>query len=204
MKKALITIIVVLLSLGAIFLFFRNSTPVTNYPSQGKSIVALGDSLVEGVGATTGNEFPSVLSRLIGEPIINLGISGNTSSDGLARINEVIDQDPKIVLVLLGGNDFLRNVEPKVTFQNINKIISQIHESGAIVILLGVRGGIFSDQYEEYFNQIAKDSGSLYVPDVLDGLFGNSTLMSDAIHPNDAGYAKIAQKVLPVIKKVLH
>lgn len=203
MKKSIITIlIIVALSLGAFFVF-KKSPHITNYPSKGTTIVALGDSLVQGVGATKENDFPAVLSKLIGEPIINMGISGNTSADGLARVGEVATQDPKIVLVLLGGNDYLRKVSIEQTFKNIDDIVLRLQSQGAVVVLLGVQGGILSDQYEKYFEEIAKNRGTLYVPNVLDGIIGRPNLMSDAIHPNDIGYKKIAEKIYPILKKAL-
>lgn len=187
--------------MGSLFFIFKKSLTITNYPSSGKTIIAFGDSLVQGIGATAGNDFPSVLSKLIGESIINMGVSGNTSADGLARIEEVKAQDPKVVLVLFGGNDFLRKVPLKETFQNIDDIVAKLQDSGAVVVLLGVRGGILSDQYDTYFEDIAEKRGALYVPNVLSGLITHNEFMSDGIHPNDKGYRKIAEKIYPVLKK---
>src|SRR6056297_1363725 len=104
--KFLFLILVGCILLGAYLLFFHGSSAVTNVPSAGTRIIAFGDSLVEGVGANPGNDFVSILSRNIAEPIVNLGNSGDTTRDALARIDEVLEQDPKIVLVLIGGNDY--------------------------------------------------------------------------------------------------
>ena len=106
MQKVIIIIVVALLLIGALFFIFKKPPTITNYPSQGKTIVAFGDSLVEGIGATMGNDFSSLLSKLIGEPIINMGVAGNTSNDGLLRVESVNAQDPKVVMVLFGGNDY--------------------------------------------------------------------------------------------------
>ncbi|MHB1316791.1 MAG: GDSL-type esterase/lipase family protein [Minisyncoccota bacterium] len=166
-------------------------------------MVAFGDSLIEGVGATSGNDFVSQLSRKIGEPIINLGISGNTTEQGLARVNDIQKYKPKIVLVLLGGNDYLRKVNKAETFKNLEDIITKIQSTGAVAVLLGIQGGILGDPYEKEFEILAKRKGAVYVPNVLEGLFGNSKYMSDAIHPNDIGYEKISEKIYPYLKKVL-
>jgi lysophospholipase L1-like esterase len=203
MQKIIIIILSVLLVAGALFYFFKKSPTITNYPSGGKTVVAFGDSLVEGVGATAGNDFPSLLSKMIGQPIVNMGVSGNTSADGLARVEEVNAQDPKVVLVLFGGNDFLRKVPIAETFKNIDEIVARLEAGGAVVVLLGVKGGILTDQYADHFEAIAKARGALYVPNVLAGLLGHNDLMSDGIHPNDAGYKKIADKIYPILKRGL-
>ena len=157
--------------------------------------------MVEGVGATAGNDFVSLLSKKIGEPIINMGVPGNTSADGLARVEEVTKENPKVVLVLFGGNDFLRKVPKKETFKNIDDIILRLQAGGAVVVILGIKGGILSDQYDEYFEDIAEKRNTLYVPNVLAGLLGHAEFMSDEIHPNDIGYKKIADKIYPILKK---
>lgn len=203
----MLKIIIIVLGIVAValtaFFIFKKSPTITNYPSQGKTIVAFGDSLVEGTGATPGHDFPSLLSQLINQPIINMGVSGNTSAQGLVRADAVNALDPKVVLVLFGGNDFLRKVPIAETFKNIDDIVVKIQDGGAVVLLLGIQGGILSDQYDEYFQEIAKKRGTLYVPNVLGGLIGHNEFMSDAIHPNDAGYKKIADKILPILKKAL-
>lgn len=206
MKKIILLILAVIAVIGIVFalmFLFRKEPPITNYPPKSGTIVAFGDSLVEGMGALSGNDFPAVLGRLIGEPILNMGKSGNTTRDGLNRIDEVIVQNPKIVLVLFGGNDFLRKIPKSETFSNLDKIISELQNSGAIVVLLGVKGGILSDNYKSNFKQLTEDRGTLYVPNVLNGLVGHSKFMDNAIHPNDAGYQKIAEKIYPVLKKAL-
>jgi hypothetical protein len=89
------------------------------------------------------------------------------------------------------------------TFANLRSIIAQLQVKGSVVVLLGVRGGILSDQFKPYFKDLAKDTRSAYVSDVLDGLVGDRSRMSDAVHPNDVGYAHIADRILPVLRKVI-
>ena len=204
MKWVFVTVGVIAVMLLA-FYFLRDDSPehVTNYPPEGTVIVAYGDSLVGGVGATEGNDFVSILSRNIGVPIENLGVSGNTSELGLARIDEVILRDPDIVLLLLGGNDYLQRIPRDVTLQNLGNIITKLHEAGSIVVLLGVRGGVLRDNFKKDFENLAREQNTPYVPNVLDGLIGNSEFMYDAIHPNDKGYALIAAKIEPILKKLI-
>ncbi len=189
-----------------VFVFFGMKKPaVKNYPSQGDGIIVFGDSLVVGVGSSSGTGFFGQLSALTREPIKNYGRSGDTTADGLARLPQMLAENPhpKVVLVLLGGNDYLRKVPKVQTFANLRTIITEIQNTGAVVILLGVRGGPLTDQFESSFEKLASEMQVGYVSNVLSGLYGNSNLMSDAIHPNDAGYAKIAQRVYPVLNKLL-
>lgn len=195
--------LVAIVALAGYFLFFRGEAPIRNYPSQGSDIVAYGDSLVLGVGATKGNDFVSLLSKKIKRPIINLGNSGDTTADGLARLNELDTYNSKVVILLLGGNDYLRHVSSEQTFQNLAKVIEHIQSRGAIVLLLGVRGGLFGDHFDSKFEKLHDTYHTGYVSNVLSGLLGNDAYMSDQIHPNDAGYARIAERVYPVLKKLV-
>ena len=87
------------------------------------------------------------------------------------------------------------------TFKNIDDIVVEIQKSGAVVVLLGVQGGLLTDPYKDEFKKIAKNRGVLYVPNVLKGIIGNQEFMSDVVHPNDKGYARIVERILPVLKK---
>lgn len=186
------------------FFAFKEKQKITNFPPKQGPIVAFGDSLIEGVGASAGVDLASILSQKIGEPIINLGVAGENSREGLARIDEVLALKPKIVLVLFGGNDFMQQIPKHETFPNIDEIVTKIQDSGAIVILLGIRGGLITDNYEKNFEKIAEARGALYVSDVLRGLFGNKEYMDDPVHPNNLGYRKIAERVYPVLKIALN
>ncbi len=186
---------------GALLWFLFGSSPeIVNYPPKDDTIAAFGDSLVSGVGSTKENDFVSLLSQKLETPILNLGVSGNTTSQGLARIQKVIAEDPGTVILLLGGNDYLQKIPREQTFGNLRTIITELQKQGAMVVLLGVRGGVLRDSYENEFELLAEETGSLYVSDVLGGLIGNMTYMSDAIHPNDKGYAYIAERVFEVLK----
>lgn len=182
---------------------FKGESSVTNYPSDGKDIIAFGDSLIVGVGATTQNSFISLLSKKLGKPIVNLGVSGNTTKDGLNRIKELDKYNPKVVILLLGGNDYLQKVPIDETFQNLEKIIQNIHARGGSVLLLGVRGGLLSDRFDSKFEELSRKHETAYVSNVLDGLLGKSEYMSDMIHPNDLGYKKISDKVYPALAEML-
>lgn len=203
MQKVILAVIVLaLFGVGAYF-FFGGSHKIKNYPSSGTTVVAFGDSLIEGVGSTKQGGFVPTLSEQVMVPIVNMGKSGDTTADGLARIDEVLAQDPKVVLLLLGGNDYLRHIPQAETEANLKKIIEQIQEKGAVVLLLGVRGGVLSDHFSEMYQSLADEYGTAYVPDVLEGLLGKEEFMSDSVHPNDAGYAHIAERIAPILAPLI-
>jgi len=187
----------------AVYLFFFNTAPIANYPSAGTDIVAFGDSLVAGTGSSDGHDFVSLLSGAIGQPIVNLGVPGDTTADGLARINGLDAYKPKVVLLLLGGNDYLKRIPQEQTFANLAAIIKDIQSRGAIVLLLGVRGGLFGDHFSSGFEDLRDTYHTAYVSNVLDGLLGDKQYMSDQVHPNDAGYRLIAERIAPVLKELL-
>ncbi|OHA79404.1 MAG: hypothetical protein A2747_03160 [Candidatus Yonathbacteria bacterium RIFCSPHIGHO2_01_FULL_44_41] len=183
--------------------YFLRTTPITNYPSKGTDVIAFGDSLVEGVGSTEGNDFVSLLSKKIGLPIINMGHAGDTTADGIARISQLDNYNPKVVLLLLGGNDHLKKIPLSDTHKNLAVLIENIQARGAIVILLGVRGGLFNDRFDTEFENLRDVYRTAFVTDVLGGIFGNSQYMSDAVHPNNAGYGIIAERIYPTLASVV-
>jgi len=199
-KIILAAIALVALAALALFFFQKGEGAITNYPSSGTDIIAFGDSLIEGAGASSPDKnFVSLLSAKIGGPIINLGVPGDTTADGLGRLDELDDYDPKVVLLLLGGNDHLKRVPSETTFENLGEIIEDLHRRGAVVLLLGVKGNLLGDRFEPEFEKLRDTYHTAYVPNVLDGLFGNAKYMADSIHPNDAGNARIAERIYPVL-----
>lgn len=203
MNKIIIWAILSVLAGLTLWFLFPGEEKITNYPPRGGKIVAFGDSLVEGVGSTKGNDFVSLTSKQIGLPIVNLGKSGDTTASALERFPSVLLEEPDITLVLLGGNDSLRRLPISDTEANLRQIIGKLQNAGSVTILLGVRGGILGDPYQDMYEAVAKSTGSVYISDVLKGLFGRQSFMSDAIHPNDKGYAVIAGRVALVLSNLL-
>lgn len=165
-------------------------------------IVAFGDSLVYGTGSSGGG-FVRLLEERIGRPIENLGVPGDTTADGVARLDELLDLQPAVVILLLGGNDFLRQVPPDTTFGNLATIIERLQSDGAAVLLAGIRGGVLRDNFAARFADLADRYDTAYVHDVLDDTLGVEGYMADQVHPNDAGYRVIADRVSPVLAAML-
>lgn len=163
-------------------------------------ILAFGDSLVAGNGASITGGFVTILSREAGVSIANFGKSGDTTVDAKARLTSVVAAAPTITLVLLGGNDALQRLPVAETEKNLAAIIEELQKNGSQVVLLGVVGGL-PDPYAAMYRRLAKEYGVDYVPNVLAGIIGHSDLMSDSVHPNQQGYQKIADKVLPTLER---
>ncbi len=197
-KKYIIGIIFPLIIISLFFLF-KKDAKITNFPSNRTEIVMFGDSLVAGNGSTEGNDLPSQLSRRIISPIINLGVPGNTTIDGMNRLNE-IPTNARLVIVNLGGNDALKRVPKETTLSNIQKIVNHIHSNGSMAMIISVRNGLIVGNFDDEYSKIAKETGSLFMPNLLKGLFGDPEFMADPIHPNDKGYSIIAQKIEEVIE----
>jgi acyl-CoA thioesterase-1 len=192
-----------ILLLGTIW-WLQSRAPHAEAPTAGTQVIAFGDSLVEGVGATPGRDVPSLLSSRIGVPIVNAGRRGDTTAAALARLETaVLSRDPRVVVVLLGGNDFLRRVPTEQTFANLDAIVGRIRARGAAVVVVGLSLGILTDGYGDRYEDLARRQSAGLVPDVLDGIIGRPELMADQIHPNDRGYALMADRIEPVLREIV-
>jgi acyl-CoA thioesterase-1 len=195
MRRYALLFIPLLLLAG--FFILREDRSWTNYPSEGDGIVAFGDSLMVGVGASKGKSLPELLSVSIGKSIVNMSRSGDTTRDALKRVPEVLSlvPNPQVVMILLGGNDYLQKIPPEETFQNLEAIIRTFQSRGAVVLLLGIRGGILTDGFDTEFERLAEKMETPLIPDVLGGVWGRADLMADAVHPNNEGYAIIKERI---------
>lgn len=204
MKRWQIAVAVVVAIALVWFLWPSPASRVKNLESRGTAIVAFGDSLTAGYGAQPGGDYPSQLSAKIGRPIVNAGVSGDTTEAALARIDtDVLAHDPRIVIIGLGGNDFLRRADIATTEANLRSIVRRIQDSGAMVALLGFRFPTLGPSYEPMYERVAKEERCLLIPDLLDGILRDSKLKSDEIHPNAAGYGVMADRVEGPLRKLI-
>ena len=178
---------------------YQNLPPTASGPW-----VAFGDSLTEGYGASSGADYPAQLSKLLGVPIQNLGVAGENSADGLKRIADVEALEPRVVLLCFGGNDVLQSVPRAQMFANIGAMIDRFHARGSFVVLIGIRGpSIDGDANAKGFKELAREKEVMHVPNILDGILSQPGLMSDYVHPNDAGYAKIVERLEKSLRPLL-
>lgn len=200
MKKLIILITSALFISVILYYLYGEKDLIVSKPTSGQGIIFFGDSLVSGVGASSGKDLPTILGNLINQPVINAGVPGDTTLTAKTRFkNDVLDKNPRIVIILLGGNDFLARIPKNTTITNLREMVNQARAQGAGVVLVGVRHVIYSSDYRN----IAEESGAAYVPNVLDKTFGNKELMSDIIHPNDKGYEIIADVIAPAVRELL-
>lgn len=209
MRRGHWLLLLTLLLLGGGWFWLRpgRSAGYANFPpSAHGDWVAFGDSLTEGYGANEGGDYPGQLAGRLRVKIRNLGVSGHTTADGLARLDQAVQLKPRVVLLCLGGNDALRSVPPDETFANLGTMIERFQQAGSFVVLLGVRSVGLTDKNAKRFEQLAKARRVLLVPNILDGILFSPSLMADQIHPNDKGYAKIAERLeetlLPLLPKL--
>lgn len=177
---------------------------VANRDSRGTAIICFGDSLTAGAGASQGHDYPRLLAEALGMPVINAGVGGETTRDALRRLEtDVLAKDPRLVIVEFGANDFLQQLPWEETFANLEMIVRRIQERGAMVVLVGVQPGLLGDAARSEYRKVARARRAGFVPNILEGILTNPTLKSDQLHPNDAGYEKIAQRILKVVKPLL-
>jgi len=177
---------------------------VRNLRSAGEAIICFGDSLTEGVGVDAGEDYPSVLSRKLNFPVVNAGQRGDTTTQALERLSDsVLRRNPRLVIVLLGGNDFLRQLPRSESKKNLAEIVRRIQQQGAMVAIAGIKLGLFTDEFAAIYEDTAKELGALYIPQVMKGILSDATLKSDPIHPNRAGYSLIAERIAEKVRPLL-
>ena len=177
---------------------------VKNLESNGSSVIAFGDSLTSGYGASPGEDYPSRLSALSGVQVANAGRSGDTTESALGRIeNDVLSGNPRIVIVGLGGNDFLNGMAIQSTEANLRTIVRKIQGTGAMVVLLGFRFPSLTASYEDMYERVASEEGCLLVARTLKGILTDPALRSDQIHPNARGYDLMAQRMTKPLRELL-
>jgi acyl-CoA thioesterase-1 len=177
-------------------------------------IVAFGDSLTAGLGLSESESFPAQLEAALKAQgkdvsVINAGVSGDTTSAALQRLDWGLPQDAGAVIVELGGNDALQGIPPEATKANLAKIIEAIKVKGLPVLLAGMEsprnmGKDYVDAFHAIYPALAAQYGVLLYPFFLDGVALDDGLMQeDGIHPNAKGVAKIVAGMLPKVDELL-
>ncbi|WP_372366189.1 arylesterase [Candidatus Uabimicrobium sp. HlEnr_7] len=168
--------------------------------SDDEVIVAFGDSITYGVGATKNNSYPSILSKLLGREVIACGVSGETTKQGLRRLPQVLKKySPKILLLCLGGNDFLRRHSKESTIANLEAMIKLAQQQNIEVVLIGVPRPSVIISTAAFYPQLATKYSLVYEGNILQKVLAKKSFKSDLIHPNAEGYALIAQSIADVL-----
>lgn len=196
--------ILLALAATAVFYFMREKPTIKNLNNPGQTIVAFGDSLTAGYGAPRGASYPDVLAQQLGRPVVNLGLNGDTSAAAVSRLPLVLEQNPYMVLIEFGGNDFMHGVPFDETERALRELVKSVQAAGAVAVVVDTGGYSQMGRYGRLYKQIAREEGALFVPGILDGIFQRNQYKADPIHPNAAGYKIVADRVYKVISPYVH
>lgn len=177
-------------------------------------IVALGTSLTQGYGLPPGTEFTTQLQEAlqkqgIDAQVVNAGVSGDTTADGLSRLAWSLGDHPDAAIVELGSNDMLRGIPPAETEKNLRAILSTLQKDHIPVLLTGMQaqrnlGADYVAQFDAIYPKLAKDYHLLFYPFLLDGVALDPKLnQADGLHPNPQGVKVIVARILPYVKKLV-
>ena len=199
MLRVLAAMLVVALALAGCG---REKVPKLSAVGPNDVIVAFGDSLTYGTGASEAESYPVVLGQLIGRKVVRAGVPGEVTSGGLARLDSVIDEhQPRLMIVCLGGNDMLGKSADTPIIENLREIIRTIKGRGISVMLVGVpRPGLITDT-APFYAELAREFDIPYEGKIVIDVLYQRELKSDPIHPNAKGYRKMAEAIAKLLKK---
>lgn len=207
-RHAAVTIACVVVGLGL------TVSPAARAADAPVRIVALGDSLVAGFGLHAAEAFPARLQQAlaakgVSAEITNAGVSGDTSSDGLARLDWSVPDGTEAVILELGANDALRGLDPQITRRALDAILRRLEERRIAVLLCGMQappnlGETYRAAFDPIYAQLATSYGALYYPFFLDGVAAQAALnQRDGLHPSAAGVDVIVARILPSVEALV-
>jgi acyl-CoA thioesterase I len=159
-------------------------------------VLAFGDSLTFGTGAAEQESYPVQLEALIGRRVVRAGVPGEVSAQALARLPALLDEHaPRLLLLCIGGNDFLRRLGTRQAEQNVREMVKLAHGRGVQVLLIGTPEPGIAVTPPGFYAAIAGEFGVPYEEGVIGEVLRNAALKSDPIHPNAQGYRVIAERV---------
>jgi len=166
------------------------------------AILAFGDSLTAGTGAGETESYPAVLAGLTGRKVINAGIPGEVSAAGLLRLPEILEREKPALLILChGGNDLLRQQDQRQLADNLRGMLRLAGEKGVPVLLVAVPSFNLTLTPPTLYAELAKEFNIPLESKALPHILGKSSLKSDQIHPNAAGYRQMAAALFKLLKK---
>ncbi len=174
----------------------KTSTPSLLPLAEDAKILAFGDSLTSGSGSSRGKDYPAQLAQMINRSVINAGIPGETSAQGVQRLPALLEKhQPDLVILIHGGNDFLRKLDTRQTRDNLITMIHMLDDAHISTVLLGVPQPALWLQSADFYGELAKQWNLPFDEDVLSEILSDRDLKSDQIHPNDHGYRVLAEAV---------
>jgi acyl-CoA thioesterase-1 len=177
-------------------------------------VTMLGDSITAGYGLPAAAALPAQLQAALirlGRPVRvrGAGVSGDTTANGLARVDFSVQSDTRLCIVALGGNDLLRGLEPSETRANLTRIVQKLQRRHIQVMIAGLKaptviGAGYARDFDRVFPEVARATGADLYPDLLAGVQGVAALnQGDGIHPNPRGVRIIVARLAPAVARVL-
>ncbi len=168
----------------------------------GAVVLAFGDSLTHGTGASREEAYPAVLGRLISRKVVAAGVPGETSEQGLRRLPGILEEvKPQLLILCHGGNDFLQRTGEEATARNVREMIRLAQGQGVAVLLIATPKPGFGTSKVGFYEEIGKELAVPVEADVLADVLGSNKFKSDLVHPNAAGYARIAESVAKILRQ---
>lgn len=186
----------------AVFLAACGTDPSLPRLGEGDVVLAFGDSLTHGTGTDAAHAYPAQLQELIGRTVVNAGVPGETTAEGLERLPAALEEHrPRLLLLCLGGNDMLRRLDAAQIAANLRAMVRLAQEQGAAVVLIGVPAPALFSGAPVFYAEIASEFGLPYEGDVFNEVLKDRSLKSDPIHANGAGYRQVAVQLAELLKK---
>lgn len=190
------------LILITLFIISACSKPYFTKLSSDGVILAFGDSLTAGNGTSLENSYPSVLSQISGHKVINAGISGETTEQGATRFAQVLEEThPQLVILMEGGNDILRNINPQETKRNLENMIKQAQLRHIQIMLVSIPNKSLFSSHAEFYDDLAKQYNLLLDDNSIAKLEKSPEYKSDEVHFNQQGYKVLAERFYDLLKK---
>lgn len=165
-------------------------------------VLAFGDSITYGTGASPEKSYPAELARLTGRTVVNAGIPGEVTAEGVARLSGALDRyRPALLLLCLGGNDFLRKLDERQAADNIREMVRLARGKGVDVVLIGVPQLGLAPSPPPFYRQIARELDVPYEGNILKRILTKKSLKADFIHPNAQGYKVFAEGIAALMKE---
>jgi lysophospholipase L1-like esterase len=165
-------------------------------------VLAFGDSLTYGTGASASESYPAQLEQLIGRRVVRAGVPGEVSAQALARLPGMLDEhSPRLLLLCIGGNDFLRRLGGRQAADNVRAMVKLARSRGVEVLLIGTPEPGFSVTPPAFYAAIAEEFRLPYEHDVIGDVLRDASLKADPIHPNARGYRIIAERIAEALKE---
>jgi len=216
MNKAIIQVVICSCLILAAACGQEEEEPTSAMPEMQATgtIVAMGDSLTEGLGVSEENTYPVLLQKALRDKgydyrVVNAGISGETSSGARSRMEWVLRLKPDIIILETGANDGLRGLDPELIRRNIREMVDAFTAKGIVVVLAGMKmfpnlGPAYSKMFADVYTDVGGDDDVILIPFFLEGVAGVPKMnQSDGIHPTADGYARVVEHILPYVTEAI-